>query len=100
MAPVTYASGRKGYSITLLVFQIPNAIQREVDAGWDKEEINLAICSAIRKGEGFASRLSQGRGGTWWFVNVARLKGNLGGEADGTSEHLNSDIVSEVCVWR
>jgi len=24
----------------------------------------------------------------------------LRGEADGTSEHLNSDLMSEVCVWR
>jgi hypothetical protein len=30
------------------------------------------------------------RDSTWGFVNVALLKGNLCGEGDGTSKHLNA----------
>lgn len=39
------------------------------------------------------------RGGTWGFVNVAWLKGNLCSEGDGTSKHLNRDFMGEVCMW-
>ena len=40
------------------------------------------------------------RGGTWWFVNVAWLKGDLCGEGDGTPKHLNSELMGKVCMWR
>jgi hypothetical protein len=42
------------------------------------------------------------RGGTWGFVNIAWLKGNLCGEGNGTSKHLNTtswDLMKKVCVW-
>jgi hypothetical protein len=50
VATITYTSSLKGDSITLLVFHIPNAIQRKVDAIWDKDEVYLAICSASEEG--------------------------------------------------
>jgi hypothetical protein len=73
-----FASGREWEGVSLFVFHVPDAILWKIDATWDKEKIYLAV---------------------WGFVNVAWLKGNLCGEGDGTSKHLNRDFMGEVCVW-
>jgi hypothetical protein len=49
--PVTYASGRKRDGVSLFVFHIPDAILWKIDATWDKEKIDLAICDRVRNGE-------------------------------------------------
>jgi hypothetical protein len=96
---VTYASGREWNGVSLLVFHVPDAILRKIDATWDKEEIYLAVCNnRVRKDRQVTPELRR-RVGTWGFVNVAWLKGNLCGEGDGTSKHLNRDFMGEGCVW-
>lgn len=49
--PVTYASGRERDGVSLFVLHIPDAILWKIDASWNKEKIDLAICNRVRKGE-------------------------------------------------
>jgi hypothetical protein len=96
--PVTYASALNRNRIALLVFHISDAIYWEGNATWNKEEKYLAIY--MTKSSQNWTQQTKEEGSTEWFVNVAWLKGNLCGKADGTGEHLNSDFMRECWVWR